>query len=161
MSPADISNFSPEIIDFCYIKKYMYRLHFDTKFLIILAFLESLRIVLIKKVTVLLMSAKTATSGLLKITVFWNKVYDVIIYVHDVTSKFLSRDSNYIVHTAMWPRFGDSNISMRKLFYRDLTRKTAFFESRSWFKFNNLGLALGMNWKFYTSVAKGLKLKVR
>ena len=27
--------------------------------------------------------------------------------------------------------------------------------------FNNLGLALGLNLKFYTSVAKGLKLKVR
>ena len=70
MSPADISNFSPEIRKFCYIKKYMYRLHFDTKFLIILAFLESLRIVLIKKVTSLMMSAKMATPGLLKITVF-------------------------------------------------------------------------------------------
>ena len=29
------------------------------------------------------------------------------------------------------------------------------------FKFNNLRLALGTNLKFYTSVAKGLKLKVR
>ena len=29
------------------------------------------------------------------------------------------------------------------------------------FKFNNLGLVLGANLKFYTSVAKGLKLKVR
>ena len=29
------------------------------------------------------------------------------------------------------------------------------------FKLNNLGLALGMGMKFYTSVAKGLKLKVR
>ena len=28
-------------------------------------------------------------------------------------------------------------------------------------KFNNLGLALGMALKFYTSVTKGLKLKVR
>ena len=28
-------------------------------------------------------------------------------------------------------------------------------------KFNNLGLALGMALKFYTSVVKGLKLKVR
>ena len=37
--------------------------------------------------------------------------------------------------------------------------KTAFFEG--WFKFNNLGLALGMALKFYTSAAKGLKLKVR
>ena len=42
-----------------------------------------------------------------------------------------------------------------------MTRKTAFFEGWSWFKFNNLGLALGTNLKFYTSVAKGLKLKVR
>ena len=31
----------------------------------------------------------------------------------------------------------------------------------SWFKFNNLGLALGTKLKFYTSVAKGLKLKVK
>ena len=31
----------------------------------------------------------------------------------------------------------------------------------SWLKFNNLGLALGANLKFYTSVAKGLTLNVR
>ena len=42
-----------------------------------------------------------------------------------------------------------------------MTRKTAFFEGWSWFKFNNLGLALGTNLKLYTSVAKRLKLKVR
>ena len=42
----------------------------------------------------------------------------------------------------------------------DLTRKTTFFEGWSWFKFNNLGLALGIALKFYTSVKKGLKLKV-
>ena len=42
-----------------------------------------------------------------------------------------------------------------------ITRKTNFFEGCSWFKFNNLGLALGMALKFYTSVTKGLKLKVR
>ena len=35
------------------------------------------------------------------------------------------------------------------------------FEGWSWFKFNHLGLALGTNLKFCTSVAKGLKLKVR
>ena len=45
--------------------------------------------------------------------------------------------------------------------YNDLTRKTAFFEGRSWFKFNNLGLALGTNLKFCTTVAKGLTIKVR
>ena len=42
-----------------------------------------------------------------------------------------------------------------------MTRKTAFFEGLSWFKLNNLGPALGTDLKFYTSVAKGLKLKVR
>ena len=45
--------------------------------------------------------------------------------------------------------------------YKDLTRKTASFEGWSWFKFNNLGLTLDTNLKCYTSVAKGLKLKVR
>ena len=42
-----------------------------------------------------------------------------------------------------------------------MTRKTAFFEGCSWFKFNNLRLALGTNLKFYTSLSKELKLKVR
>ena len=42
-----------------------------------------------------------------------------------------------------------------------MNRKIAFFEEWSWFKSNNLGLALGTNLKFYNSVAKGLKLKVR
>ena len=46
-------------------------------------------------------------------------------------------------------------------FNEDLTIKTAFFSGGHWFKFNNLGLALGVNLKFYTSVAKGLTLKVR
>ena len=42
-----------------------------------------------------------------------------------------------------------------------MTKKTAFFEGWSWFKFNNLGLALGTNLKLYTSLSKGLKLKVK
>ena len=42
-----------------------------------------------------------------------------------------------------------------------MTRETTFFEGRSWFKFKNLGLALRANMKFYTSLSKGLKLKVR
>ena len=42
-----------------------------------------------------------------------------------------------------------------------MTRKIAFFEGWSWFKFNNLGLVLGRNLKFCTSMAKELKLKVR
>ena len=66
-------------------------------------------------VTILMMSAKMATPGLLKIKVFWNKGYDVIIYVHDVTNKILSRDSNYIVDVVMWPKFGNTSISMREV----------------------------------------------
>ena len=69
MSPTDNSNFSLEISKFFYIKKYMYRLHFDKKFLILLIFLDSLKIALIKKVTILMMSIKIAPPGLLKITV--------------------------------------------------------------------------------------------
>ena len=49
---------------------------------------------------------KMATPGLLKTTVFWNKVYDVIISAHDVINKILSRDSNFIVDAVMWPKFG-------------------------------------------------------
>ena len=36
-----------------------------------------------------------------------------------------------------------------------------WFEECSWFKFNNLGMSIGMSLQFYTSVAKGSKLKVR
>ena len=93
----------------------MYRLHFDAKFLILLTFLESLKIVLIKKGIILIMSGKMATPGLVKITAFWNKGYDVIMSVHDVTNKNLSRDSNYNVDVVMWPKFGNSNISMREV----------------------------------------------
>ena len=46
-------------------------------------------------------------------------------------------------------------------FYKDFTRKTAFLESLSWSKFNNLRLALDKSLKFYGSVAKVLTMKVR
>ena len=39
-----------------------------------------------------MMSPKLATLGLLKIRIFLNKVYGVIISVHGVTNKILSRD---------------------------------------------------------------------
>ena len=66
-------------------------------------------------VTILMMSAKMATLSLLKIKVFWNKGYDVIISVHDVTSKVLSYESNYILDVVMWPKFGSSSTSMGKV----------------------------------------------
>ena len=61
-------------------------------------------------VTILMMSAKMATLGLLKIKVFWNKGYDVIIFIYEGINKNLSRDSNYTVDVVMWPKFGNSNI---------------------------------------------------
>ena len=54
-----------------------------------------------------------------------------------------------------------TKVIIASILYKDLTRKAAFFEGWSWLKFNNFGLALGTNLKFYTSVAKKLKLKVR
>ena len=44
-------------------------------------------------------------------------------------------------------------------FYKDLTRKKTFFKAWSWFKFNNLRLAMGMTLKFYTSMAKRVETK--
>ena len=64
---------------------------------------------------ILMMSGKLATLVLLKIKVFWNKVYDVLISVHDVTNKMLLSESNYIVDVVMWPKSGDSSISMREV----------------------------------------------
>ena len=61
-------------------------------------------------VTFFMMSAKMAAPDLLKIKAFWNKVYDVIISVHEVTNKTLSLDSNYNVNVVMWPKLGNSNI---------------------------------------------------
>ena len=52
-----------------------------------------------------------------------------------------------------------SLVTVAKLSYLDLTRKFAFFEGWPWFKFSNLGLALGTNLKFCASVAKELELK--
>ena len=61
------------------------------------------------------MSAKMATSGLLKIKIFWKTGYDDIIVVHDVTDKILSGDSNYNVNVVMWPTFGKSSISVTEI----------------------------------------------
>ena len=67
----------------------------------------------------------------------------------------------------MRPKFGKSRISMKEVFqfYKDLTRSTPFFEGWSWFKFNNLGLALVMALTLYISMTKRLtgkrKLKAK
>ena len=52
-------------------------------------------------VTILMMSAKLATPGLLKIKIFQNKGCDVISPDYDAFNKILSRKSNYIVDVVM------------------------------------------------------------
>ena len=66
-------------------------------------------------VIILMMSTKMAVQGLLKIKLFWNKGYEVVVSSHDVTNKILSRDWNYIAGVVMWPKFGSSSISMREV----------------------------------------------
>ena len=86
-----------------------------------------------------------------------------MISVHDFTSKIVSRDSNYVVDMVMWPKFGNSSISMKEVtltsILQGFDQKSHFFEECSCFKINNLRLALGMAMKFYTGVV--LKLKVK
>ena len=48
-----------------------------------------------------MMLAKMATLGLLKIKVFGNKGYNVIIPVYNIINKNLSRNSNFIVDVVM------------------------------------------------------------
>ena len=64
-------------------------------------FFESSKITLINLVTILMMSAKMAMLGLLKIKLLSNNGYDVIIPAHEVINKILSRDSNYVVDVGM------------------------------------------------------------
>ena len=112
-----------------------------------------------------MISAKMATSGLLKITLFWSKDYYVIYSFHDVTNKILSHYPNYIVDVVMRPKFGNSSIYIRQVIITSILQgfhqKNCFFSGWSLLKFNNLGLPLGTNLEFYTSLSKGLKLKVR
>ena len=65
-----------------------------------------------------------------------------------------SCDQSLVTLAFVWEKLSEPQ------FYKDLIRKTAF-EWWSWYKFNSLGLALDTNLKFYTSLSKGLKLKVR
>ena len=65
--------------------------------------------------TTLMMLAKVATQGLLKINIFFNKGYGVINSVYDVINKNVSPESNFIVGVIMWPRFGNSSTSMSEV----------------------------------------------
>ena len=66
----------------------------------------------------------------------------------------------------MWPKFGNSSISIREVIITSISwgcdqKNQFFFEGWSWLQLNNLGLVLVMSWKFYTSVVKGLKLEFK
>ena len=63
---------------------------------------------------ILMISAKLTTLGVLKRKTLWNKIYDVLIFVYDVTNEVLSRGSNYIEDMVMWPKFANFSISMRE-----------------------------------------------
>ena len=76
---------------------------------------SSVIVVLINMIAILIMSAKLVSLGPLKIKVFWIKICDVIISVHNV--KILSRHSNYIIYVIMRPKFGNSSISIERSYH--------------------------------------------
>ena len=77
-------------------------------------------------------------------TKFYHMI-QIILYI-------CSCDQSLVTLPFLWEKLSQPQ------FYKDLTRKTAFFDGWFWFKFNNLGLTLGTNLKLYTSVGKGLKV---
>ena len=52
-------------------------------------------------VSILMMSGKLATLGLLKVKLFWSKGYGFIIFAHEVTKQIFTPGSNYIVDVVM------------------------------------------------------------
>ena len=76
---------------------------------------ESLQVALLKEVAILMMLAKSATLGFLKIMVLLNKVYDVVISAHDVNDKISSHNSYHIVDLVIWSNFGNCSLSMREV----------------------------------------------
>ena len=65
----------------------------------------------------------------------------------------------------MCTKFDNSSASRNEVMMPSILQgsdqKKHFFEEWPWFKFNSLGLALGMTLKFYTDVTKGLTLKFK
>ena len=72
--------------------------------------------------------------------------------------RFYDLIQNHIVDVLIGPNFGNFTISVREVFVtsnlKEFGQKSHFFEEFFWFKFSNLGLALGLALKFYTSVLK-------
>ena len=74
-----------------------------------------------KMVIILVMSAKLASLGVFKIKLCWDKSYEVIVSVHEVTNKNLLRDSNYIADV-MRPTFGNSSISVGEVIINSISQ---------------------------------------
>ena len=102
-----------------------------------------------------IISAKLATPDLLKIAVFWNKV---------LTSHYMSMTSSiksyHVTQIILYMWYCDQSLVTQAFrwgsYHKDLTGKNDFSDGWPWFKFNNLGLVLGLILKIYSSVWKGL-----
>ena len=102
----------------------------------------------------------------LEIRLFLNILrYNVIISVHDVTKKIWSGDSNDFLDVIIWSRFANCSIFFKEIIITlhlwDFLKKKKKTTFCSCCNFYNLGLVLDISWKVYTSLAKGLKLKVK
>ena len=75
--------------------------------------------------------------------------------VIQIILQMCSCDKSLITLVFLWERLSQPQ------FYKDLTRKTTFFEGWPWFKFNNFGLAVGAGLKFYNSVENWSRRKFR
>ena len=98
-------------------------------------------------VAILIKSAKLASVGLLN--VFWNIL---ILFFHDITDKVLSLVSNYIVDVVMWPKFGNSRISITVIIasiFKIFDQKKFFFSRQ---------LLLVRVQKFRTGTRYGLEI---
>ena len=85
--------------------------------------------------------------------------FDVIISVHDLTNKKLYCTCGHVTKV-----FCNSSISMTEVIITKILKRfdqKTFFRGWSWFKFNNLSLALGIALKFYIVMTKGLEIKVK
>ena len=106
-----------------------------------------------------------AAPGLLKIRKIWDKGYGIINFVHDVTNKISSHDSNHIVDMVMWTKSGNSNTSLREVMKTSILKgfhqKNRFFWRLVLVQVQEVGIGTRYKLEFYASVTKGLKIKFR
>ena len=110
-------------------------------------------------IEILMMTPKLAALSFHKMKVFSNNSFCMKIPVHEITSKILLRESNYILDAIMWSKFVTVAYLWENLLEFD--QKNTSLERCACFKFNKFKLALRMALIFKTNVARGLQLKVR